>query len=224
MRSKKLSAVVVERLLIACFVLVIGLLIADFIYFSSSLKSKAGELQEFQVSLNSINKDLKDIQDQEREITKNQSKIDKLKLLVGEIKEYQYQNQIIEDISGLIRAVDPKNGIASYAFSGAISPGTTTSTTPAPQTGQTTTPSPSATAATTPPGLDVIDVTITIDTINYDDYLRLIQLFENNVMRMQLKEVTLTPDAAKRSDTTKVTTLEKLQLVLTIYTRKTNGS
>ena len=226
MSSRKLSPIFVERLLIACFAFIILLLVADFIFFSSSLKTKARDLQTLQVTLNSTSKDLQDIKTQEENIQKNQSKIDKLSLLIGEIKEYQYQNEIIEDLSVLVKAVDPSNGISSYAFSSLPQPGTTpTASTPAPtpSTGQAT-PSPTPQAAPIPAGLEVIEVSISINNMSYDNYLRLVQLFENNVMRVQLKEVSLSPEATKRNDITKETMLEKLQLVLTIYTRKNNGS
>jgi hypothetical protein len=91
--------------------------------------------------------------------------------VVAQAQTYQYQNQIVEDINSYAS----KAGVSILGF---------------------TFPDPATNRAKQAGGLKTVQATIALkNPVDYRHYLRFLKLIEQNLTKMQITDVTLTPDS-----------------------------
>lgn len=138
-----------------------------------------------QTEADSIDRKVTYLQGLKKELNEQSENITKAQKIVAETKDYQYQNQIISDLSRIAMASNVQ--IQSYTFnneSAASTSGEATATAqPAQTPGDT---SPKSTINST-------EVSIKLgDGIEFKNYLTFISLIERNITRMQISDVSIT--------------------------------
>lgn len=105
-------------------------------------------------------------------LAKNKPAIDKAALVVAETQTYQYQNQIVNDI----QSYADKAGVTILGYSF---------------------PQESATPVADPTGLKSVSAALTLKTpLSYTSYVQFLQYIEQNITKMQITNLTLSPDPA----------------------------
>lgn len=183
MKKLSLSATGLKRLLLASIALLIVLGVALFIVASGMLKTSANETTkrsiDAKISRNDVDRlrELKDKLELEREV------VQRAELIVAETKFYQYQDQIVNDIT----AYGERAGVSILGFDF-----TANAAAPAAPTGTPASPPPAAAGSKV--GVKSIQAAITVASpTNYRDFIEFIKAIEQNLTKMQIKSVTLTP-------------------------------
>lgn len=100
----------------------------------------------------------------------NQDSTKKAALIVAETKTYQYQNQIVQDVTNFANIA----GVTILGFDFPTSPSAT---------------------RPTKTGVKSIAATATLQTpLSYENYLKFLRLIEQNLTRMQITNISITPD------------------------------
>lgn len=101
-------------------------------------------------------------------IGNHKEQIDKAATVVAETKTYQYQNQIVADVNEFASIA----GVTVLGFD-----------------------FPVQTTAPTIKGVKTIQATVTLQNpVPYDNYLRFLKLIEQNLTKMQITDISITPD------------------------------
>ncbi len=186
-----MTAVIAERLFVLAVALLIVGIVVDFIFVTNFLKTEAAKTEVLHQQSDVIDSDITKLKAADAWLEKNNDVIERTSAIVAESKLYQYQNQIINDFN----SYGAQTGIAitGYSFTQTSVPGAT-SATPAPPTASTGT---AATVAKPPSGVNSVTVTINFaPNVEYKNFLNLLRLLEQNVTRMQVTQIALTPDSA----------------------------
>lgn len=119
--------------------------------------------------------DLDRLKNLQKTLDANQNSVRKAEQIVSATQQYQYQDQIINDINRYAQQTGVE--VTAYNFT------TTTSkpTTPQPQVA----------------GVKTISATLTLKSpLPFDNYLRFLKAIEQNLTKMQISGVNITPDTA----------------------------
>lgn len=210
----KTNAVLAERLLIAAIIGLIIVVVFNFIFVTKLLSKQSLQANQTKIEADISTNDIKTIQSATKKLQAEPDVVKKAASVVAESKLYQYQNQIINDLQDYAK----QNGvnIKGYSFSAtdtASSAGASTPTPPAtsgaPPTGSS---QPGQTAA--PTGVTSTNVSITLDDkVKYIQFLNFVRSIENNVTRMQITNIDLSPESKDPS------ILLGPALTITVYTR-----
>lgn len=198
-----MSPIIAERLFGVVIVLLLILIVADFIYVTNFLRASVRETETLHQSSDTSDSDIAKLKSAEIWFRKNKDSVNRVNAVVAESKLYQYQNQIIQDFNGYGDRLGIP--IVGYSFSTPSTPGAPATApvggaapapAPASPTAPTTPTAPGSTAAPkAPTGVNSTTVTVTLgDKVSYQNFLNLLKLLEQNVTRMQVTNVTLTPD------------------------------
>lgn len=207
------TATKMRMTLVATLILVLLVMAGGFYLAYTALKQTAEEVANIQTQAASGDAELKRLQELKANMDENSDVIKKAEQIVSDTKLYKYQNQIIEDMTVMARSAnvniiefdfgDSSLGDGSPDGSGgsaapvaeAPAAGTDDMAVPPPEDiggampEEGTTPSPAAT-----PSVNSTFVTIGIeDNQSYANVLRFIYLIENNISRMQIAELSLSP-------------------------------
>lgn len=200
MKRSGLTAVTAERLFAVAIIVLIGVIIADFIFITNILKSRAREADHTKIQAEISDDDITKVRAAKEWLDSHQEEVKRAERIVADSTRYQYQNQIIKDFQDYAARVGIT--ISGFTFSSPTTSGTTPSpsTTPAPSSsGSTPAPSSSGQSSVsqpTPKGVTSVNVSISLgEKITYQQYLELLRLIEQNVTRMQVTDVSLTPDS-----------------------------
>lgn len=102
-------------------------------------------------------------------LEKNEAEVEKAAAVVAETKTYQYQNQIVEDVNRYA-------AIAGVTVLGFDFPTQTT-------------------AAVKAGGIKTLQASVTLkNPVAYESYLRFLKLIEQNLTKMQVTDISITPD------------------------------
>ena len=117
--------------------------------------------------------------------------IDRAKEIVANGKEFQFQNQIVSDIT----AYAARNNLVITSFNFSADNTTTTGGAAAPATPTPASPTPGGAAAAPPSTSQKVTATINLKTpVEYTDMLRFITQLENNLTKIQISTLNLSPD------------------------------
>ncbi len=196
------------RLLLAAasgiiIILTIGLAFFAYNYLTGYAKEVAKQTavsQDTQATLDNLTR-------AKKELAKQQTAVEKAKRIVAESKQYQYQNQIINDLNAY--AQEAHLSINSFMFN-------TTAASAKGGKGS----APTAGGASIA-GLKSAQVTISLDNaIPYSDFLTFLGLIENNATRMQVLGVTISPSTDNNSGATASSNLVSVNsLTIGVYIR-----
>jgi len=178
----KFNAVSLRNTLIASIGVLVLVGIGGFFLLERYLSSIALEVNDSNVQAAASSKDLAQLQQLESEMADNQVAITRAASVVGDSKQYQYQDQIINDLSSYAKTAGFQ--IQSFAFSD--------QTLGAPSAGNV---APGATAA--PTGLKISTVTVTLpQDLSYTTIMTFLKSIEQNLTKMELTGVSLAVDQA----------------------------
>lgn len=173
-----MNAVKLRALLLACVILVLGAT-GTLIYFASAyLQNETTTTVHAKIDAELSSQDVDKLKNLEKVLNTNASSIQKADQIVSESKQYEYQDQIVNDINAYATKTGVK--VMGYDF------GTTATTT---------TPTTATPAALTVSGIKTLNVTLTLESpMPFDNYLRFVKAIENNLTKMQVSGINITPD------------------------------
>lgn len=202
MSKPRLNAVVVERLFGLVIFLLLSGLVADFVVASNYLKTQASKLESLHQQADASSNDITSLKYAETWLQQNASTVQRANDIVA--TSSTYQDQVIKDINTYAaQAAVPISGYTFTAPTAAGVPAAPVAATPA-----------AVGAAKAPPGVTANNVSVTLgEDVDYQSFLRLLKLLEQNVTQMQITNMTLTPD------TTNPSKLVSPNITLTVYTR-----
>lgn len=177
------------RLILASTLFVTTIIGAAIAYFANSMLSQvATDVSHTVADAEASYDSLQSLQQTERDLEENQEVVKRASEVVANSQNYQYQNQIINDLNQYAS----RSGIevTNIDFSSDTkTPGTTTP----PTTGSGT----AAPTAPAPAGVQTATITVTLkNPVDYNNLLRFIQSIEQNLTKMQLASVSITKDQA----------------------------
>ena len=190
-KSNDITAHKLMILLASMLFLIFALTVGAFIFAHKKLTSVADEVAQVTTQAVESRTKVQQLQQTEKELDKYTDEIDRAAKIVAESQSYQYQDQIINDITDYANRADIN--ITSFSFSEN-------------STGATTTPSPAPTAAPGGAGESIqsptgttggsapksTSVVVNLDTeVPYNNLLRFMSLIERNLTKMQIANVTL---------------------------------
>lgn len=169
--DKKLTAVTLSWILIG---LIIASVIGSFVgtwYLGGILKENVMQVRALEEEAATNTDNLNNAKILREFIATNQDDIDKAAGIVAETKTYQYQNQIVQDVTHFANIA----GVTILGFDFPVSRTL-----------------PTASAA----GVKSIAANITLQNpVNYINYIKFIKLIEQNLTRMQITNISITPDS-----------------------------
>ncbi len=217
MKTKGITPIGAERLLIAGIVLLIGLLFADIYFMNSFLSSKAKETEHARIDAEISNTDIDNMRKAGEKLASYEDAVEQTDQIIGESKLYQYQNQIISDIESYASISGVR--IAGFAFTSVAdstlaAPGATTAPTTAPPAAADGSTPAAGAASTVPKDVKSVQTTISFaGDVSYVNLLKFITLIEQNVTRMQIIDLGLTPKEDNRN------LLATPSMTILVYTR-----
>ena len=174
-------------LIIALALILLGIGVGFYLGYSS-LKSVASETSKAQSEADASDQKLTQLQNTKLELEKNADIVKKAEQVVAESKSYQYQNQIINDLTTY--ASQSGMTIKSFTFSDSSSD----------SSGQTTQGQESDTSTSIP---NVNSVMVTVELggdMSYLATLRFVHLIEQNLTRMQISDLSLSGGDTSQQD------------------------
>ena len=200
------SAVTMRIVLVVVLLLILALMSGGFYVAYSSLRTTAEEVAKTQSEAQVSDARVQNLISLERQLKQHTYAIDRAKQIVAESKSYQYQNQIITDLTHY--ATQAGVSITSFTFEGdapVASSGAAQTTTPA--TGGAT---DDATQSATPTGnFKSTQVSIQLgENVSYQNLLHFLYLIEQNLTRMQVAAVSMTKGEAVDAVTAQTLNLE----------------
>lgn len=163
-------------LIIALALILLGIGVGFYLGYSS-LKSVASETSKAQSEADASDQKLTQLQNTKLELEKNADIVKKAEQVVAESKSYQYQNQIINDLTTY--ANQSGMAIKSFTFSDSSSD----------SSGQATQEQESGTSI---PNVNSVMVTVELGgDISYLATLNFVHLIEQNLTRMQISDLSL---------------------------------
>ena len=195
----RLNAISLRNTLMATIGLLIILGVGGFFFFQKYLASVAADVNDSNAKAAATSQDVAQLQRLKTEMANNQVAVTRAANVVGDSKSYQYQDQIINDLSSYANAAG--FSIPSFTFAdptkGAASGGAAA---PAP-------------ATTTASGLKVSTVTVTLpEGLSYATVMTFLKSIEQNLTKMEVNGVTFAVDPVSGKITTQ-------PIVIGVYTR-----
>ncbi len=207
MKKNQLTAVILQRLfLVGILLLVVGA-VFGFTFLGKLLQDKAMQVSHAQTDASIGSNNVKQLEQLNKDLEKHKDVVQRAKEIVADSRSYQYQNQIIQDINSFADRVGIT--ILGYDFSSSDSAsegspsstpssGSTSSSNSSPSSPPSpTSPNTTSPSSTTPPGVRTVTAKITLkNPVPYTSFLKLLKLIEQNVTKMQVTGVALSPDAS----------------------------
>lgn len=177
-----MSAIQLRNILLGGIGLMIVLIGVTIYYASTLLQVEATKSVHAKIDAELVAADLDRLKNLEKVLERNQNSVQKAAQIVSDTKLYQYQDQIIKDIDSYANKTGVQ--VTVYDF-GATDKPTTSSGAQQP----------------TIPGVKTITVKLTLKSpLPFDNYLRFIKAIEQNLTKMQVSGVNLSPDEDNKND------------------------
>lgn len=200
MIEKQINGLTPTKLRIILFASIVVLIIITaigFWFFKGWLTTYAEDIHSKTIAATVSSNDIANLQKLEAQLEQDSVAVNRTKNIVADSKFYQYQNQIISDITTYAKAAGVT--ISSYTFSSNSTAGTTSS--PASST--------TAPAAPAPPGIKTTSVSLTVkNPVDYKAIMQFIHAMELNLTKMQLIGISLAKGDSASSATINPLTLE----------------
>lgn len=169
------NAKTIQYAMLGFLVILVGAIGAIFSYGDQFLSEKATETNHVRIDAELASQELINLQALEQDMSKDSAVIEKTKQIVAQSQMYQFQNQVIEDITGYADLY----GITILGFNFGSKPGS------AP---------PASQASGTGGSQQRTIVTVRLeDHIPYPSLIRFLKAIENNITKMQLTGIGLQP-------------------------------
>jgi glycine cleavage system regulatory protein len=157
--------------------------VIGFYYWTGVLRADATEASKKQAQANNSQSNIQTLQSIQNELERDKAIVDRASNIVAESQSYQYQDQIINDITNYAT----RAGIEITNIDFSTTKTAATSATTSQQTQQT---------APTPSGVKSSSVSVTLkNPVDYTNLLRFIHSIEQNLTKMQISRVGLSKEA-----------------------------
>lgn len=186
-KTKQLTATKFRILLAVLLIAALVLPIAGFGFARTYVDTYATTVGELSQKADASDHSLQTLQQLSSALESRKDVLKRTESIVAASQSYQYQDQIIEDLSSY--AAQTGISISQFTFNAAgTGAATTAPTTPPPAGGAPTTPGAPAVGG----GIKSTSVTITLKTpVSYTNLLRFVRAIENNLTKMQLSNLSL---------------------------------
>lgn len=185
---REFSANSMRLLLSASLVLILLGMGGGFYMAYSKLKETAADVAETQSRAKSSDSNLQYLIGLQAQLTKHKASAEKANQIVAESQSYQYQNQIINDLTRY--ASQAGVSITSFTFQDAATPKKAAGNQSTSTTNQATTEQGGATTAAPSIKSTIVSIQLSNDLI-YKNLLHFIYLIEQNLTRMQISDLSL---------------------------------
>ncbi len=184
-KREKMTPAVTMRIVFALSLVLILVGMGVVIYFGyTMLQGTAEEVSKVQTEAKAVDAKVQNLARLEKEMEKYKDSVAKAQQLVAETRQYQYQNQIINDLTTY--ASQSGVGIAGFTFASG-SAGSKSSSGSSSTSG-----AGSSTGASTGAGPKSIKVSVRLnEKTDYMALLRFMHLIEQNLTRMQIASVSM---------------------------------
>ena len=182
------DAVTMRIILVVVLIAILLLMGGGFYLAYTSLEKTAKEVSEVQTQAQTSDAKLQNLALLEKQLKENSVAVDRAKQIVADSQSYQYQNQIINDLT--YYANQAHISITSFTFQDSTA---TASSSSSSSTSSSSTSADSATPpASTTNGVKSTQVSIQLGgNVAYQDFLHFLYLIEQNLTRMQVADVTM---------------------------------
>lgn len=190
--KKPLTATTMRIVLFSVLALILLGMGGGFYFAYSKLQQTAEDVAETQSAAEESDKKLQRLVSLEAKLKEHESTVQKAKQVVADSKSYQYQNQIVADLTGYAR----RSGVSIDSFVFQDAPAASSSAPSQPPSGTSEAGGGSAPATSAPASAassiksTFVSVQIGKDT-PYRNLLNFINNIEQNLTRMQIAELTL---------------------------------
>lgn len=188
-----MNATTLRYILIACLLLVLGAMAAGFYFVHGQLQTFAEDVAKTQSEAKTADTRLNQLVQLERDLEQYASTVTKSKQIVAESQMYQYQNQVIEDLTAYASRANVS--ITSFVFQAAENNAPESTTTPEATAEDTATSSDEETSTQPAPETPSVRntlVSVQLQTpVPYTNLLHFLHLIEENLTRMQITEISL---------------------------------
>ena len=186
--EKRVFDAVTMRIILVVVLIAILLLMGGGFYLAyTSLEKTAKEVSEVQTQAQTSDAKLQNLALLEKQLKENSIAVDRAKQIVADSQSYQYQNQIINDLT--YYANQAHISITSFTFQDSTAAASSSSS----STSSSSTSSTNSTLpASTVNGVKSTQVSIQLGgNVAYQDFLHFLYLIEQNLTRMQVADVTM---------------------------------
>lgn len=218
MKKSRFSAATLERVLIIGIIPLIAA--SGFIVYSlfGILEGKAKKANHASIDSEVGTSNIKQLQELEASLAKNKDVAARALSIVADSRQYSYQDQIVNDINTFAKAAGVTILGFDFSEAGGDAAATTTEGSSSAASGAQAAPAPAESGATPAPapapGLKTVNASIQLDSpIPLTNFLIFLKYIEQNVTKMQVTNVTLTPDGANS------TLVSNPTINITVYTR-----
>lgn len=215
-KSKALSASTVEKLLVVGVLLLIVTLVFIIYVMNGFLAEKAREADHAQTDAKISDTDLENMKRAGIKLDQEKTTVERTRKIIAESKLYLYQNEIVNDFQTYASGARVEK-IIGFTFAQNSST-TTTTTASKPASSGSAAPAAAGAGGTVPAsaqpkGVHSIQTTINFGETNYQSMLKFIKFIEQNVTRMQITDLTLSPKAEDAN------ILSNPTMIIQVYTR-----
>ncbi|HEY1085691.1 MAG TPA: hypothetical protein VGE34_03110 [Candidatus Saccharimonadales bacterium] len=198
MGEKKLSARLLNYILIACLLLIAVGSGTGFYFTQNILKEYATSASELTSKAAAGSENVAALSKIREYLATHQAQREKVKKIVGESAQYNYRDEVVKELSRFAR--ESRVQITSINFSETASGQTAPSSgssAPAQSTPSATTPNPaSGVSGQTAPAVKSSTFNVAIkNPVNYRSLLTFISKIEQNVTKMQISQISLTTNS-----------------------------
>lgn len=198
--KSKLTAPILRNILASSLLLGTVLIVTGFYFVHGLLTDYAKSVSQQIADSNASDSKILTLQKLKDELAKQKPAAERTASLIAESSSYQYQDQIINDLTTYARVSGLS--IAEFNFTGSTPPKAGTGTAVVP-----TTPAPA--------GLKSTSVSVVLRTpVSYSSLLRFINAIEQNLTKMQIERISLV-----RSDEGGVDSVGSEALLIEVYIR-----
>jgi hypothetical protein len=179
----KFNAVTFRYLLVGCLVVMAMLFGAGFYLGSQVLEERALAADHAKTDATLRAEDVAQLKRLEAELENKQDIVKRAQQIVSESRFYQYQDQIVHDINTYANVAGVH--VSGYNFES--------------QTGSSRSSRSSGSSAPNVPGVTAITATLRLTSpVPYTNFLRFLKAVEQNLTKMQVTGVNMTPDGDNR--------------------------
>jgi hypothetical protein len=185
--AQAIDALKLRVVLIGTIILLLVISAIGFWFFRMQLISYAEQVKTDTSKASISNNDIKRLEEIKQKLQDDSVAVTRAKSIVADSKSYQYQNQIISDITAY--AQDAGLHVTSFSFGDTgVLTGTAATATP---------------GSSAPAGLKALTTTVSVKSpANYQAVMRFVHSIENNLTKMQLSGISLTKSADSSTDVT----------------------
>ena len=176
MGNSKITAVTVQYGLITLIVLLIGAIVGIFFLAQTVMSQKALSTDHYRTDAELAQEEIVRLKQLETILKNEQVTIQKTARIVAQSQEYQFQDQVINDVTAYAK----RNNIEVISFDFGMKPGA----------------APQGVASGSAQQKTIVTVQLSND-IPYDSFLRFLRSLEQNITKMQLTGIALQPNPTR---------------------------